>query len=124
MSSTDRRLSDLERESEELRRKLRASQSADPHPSPIALLTAAAEMGVLSGPGSDALPGPPPAPAASYPPQLLAPTTLENGTPGPALEGGDTTKPRSLNGVQVRGEEIDDLFQLFVWSVSFYQLND
>ncbi|KAJ5217961.1 uncharacterized protein N7498_000060 [Penicillium cinerascens] len=105
-----KRISDLERESEDLRRKLRASQPAGPHPSPIALLTAAAEMGVHT-PASDALSGSP-QPLPSYPPQLLPPTGLENGAPVPALDG-DTTKPRTLNGIQVSGEEADDLFQLF-----------
>jgi hypothetical protein len=101
----------LERESEDLRRKLRASQPSDPHPSPIALLAAAAEMGVRT-PASDPLsetPQPPP----SYPPQLLAPSSLDQSPAGPALDG-DTTKPRTLNGIQVSGEEIDDLFHMYV----------
>jgi hypothetical protein len=106
-----RRISDLERESEDLRRKLRASQPADPHPSPIALLTAAAELGVHT-PASDSLsetPQPPP----SYAPGLLVPTNLGHGAPGP-LFNGDTTKPRTLNGIQVSADEIDDLFQMYV----------
>ncbi|KAJ5310912.1 citrate synthase [Penicillium atrosanguineum] len=105
-----KRISDLERESEDLRRKLRSSQPADTHLSPIALLTAAAEMGVRT-PASDTLsetPQPPP----SYPPQLLAPTVLVHSTPGPAYDG-DTTKSRTLNGIQVSAQEIDDLFQIF-----------
>lgn len=111
-----RRLSELERESEDLRRKLRASQPADlsPHPSPIALLTAAAEMGAHSRPGSNSVSVSSHAPLDSYSPHLLAPNGLTHTTPAPAsaLDGGGTTKPRSLNGVQVQAGEIDDLFQL------------
>ncbi|KAJ5579540.1 uncharacterized protein N7459_005525 [Penicillium hispanicum] len=110
-----KRLSELERESDELRQKLRASHPADPHPSPIALLTAAAEMDVHSASGSDSISVPSQVPPDSYPPQLLAPAGLPHDTPepGPVLEGCDPTKPRSLNGVEVSSEEIDDLFRLF-----------
>ncbi|KAJ5157887.1 uncharacterized protein N7482_008987 [Penicillium canariense] len=110
-----KRISELERESEDLRRKLRASQPADPdpHPSPIAPLTAAAELGVHSGPRSDSISASSHAPLDSYSPRLLAPNGLTHTTPAPALEGDGTTKPRNLNGVQVQAEEIDDLFQLF-----------
>ncbi|KAJ5354396.1 uncharacterized protein N7496_012829 [Penicillium cataractarum] len=110
-----KRLSELERESEDLRRKLRASQPTDlsPHPSPIALLTAAAEMGAHSRPGSNSVSVSSNAPLDAYSPHLLAPNGLTHMTPAPALDGGGTTKSRSLNGVQVQGEEIDDLFRLF-----------
>ncbi|KAJ5698831.1 hypothetical protein N7462_000836 [Penicillium macrosclerotiorum] len=108
-----KRLSELERESEDLRRKLRASYPAEPHPSPIALLTAAAEMGVRSGPGSDSISTSSQVAPDSYPPQLLAPNNLDHATPVPALNGVDTTKPRELNRVHVQAAEIDDLYQLF-----------
>ncbi|CEJ57860.1 hypothetical protein PMG11_06538 [Penicillium brasilianum] len=112
-----KRLSELERESEDLRRKLRASQPADlsPHPSPIALLTAAAEMGAHSRQGSNSVSLSSNAPLDAYSPHLLAPNGLTHRTPAPApaLDGGGTTLSRSLNGVQVQGEEIDDLFRLF-----------
>lgn len=107
-----RRLSDLQRESEELRQRLRASQPADPQPSPIALLTAAAELGGRSGPQSDTLSGHSHVSPETYPPQLLAPSSLSSGTPGPALETNDVTLSRTLNGVEVTGQEIDDLFEL------------
>ncbi|KAJ5085086.1 hypothetical protein N7532_009857 [Penicillium argentinense] len=111
-----KRMSRLEQESEDLRRKLRASQPADPHPSPIALLTAAAEMGSRSEPNSDSLSGTPHIPPPSYPPQLLAPNGFGVSPsapgPGPAMEG-DTTRAQSLHGVEVRSDEIDDLFHLF-----------
>ncbi|KAJ6134731.1 hypothetical protein N7523_001053 [Penicillium sp. IBT 18751x] len=103
-----KRISDLERESEDLRRKLRASQPADPHLSPIALLTAAAEMGVRT-PASDTLSETQPPP--SYPPQLLAPMGPEHRIPGPVCDG--DTKSRTLNGIQISAQEIDDLFQIF-----------
>ncbi|KAJ5732403.1 hypothetical protein N7493_003884 [Penicillium malachiteum] len=109
-----KRLSDLERESAELRQKLRTSQSADPHPSPIALLTAAAEMGVHAGPRSDTLSGPSQVSPESYPLQLLAPSSLGSGTPGPALENAShVTLSRTLNGVEVSSQEIDDLFAIY-----------
>jgi hypothetical protein len=108
-------MSELEEESENLRRKLRASHPADPHPSPIALLTAAAEMAPRSEPNSDSMSGTPNIPTPSYPPQFLAPNGLgispSTPAPAPALEG-DTTRSRSLHGVEVRGEEIDDLFHM------------
>jgi len=66
-------------------------------------------MGVHT-PASDPLSG-----TLSYPPKLLVSTGLEHGTgtPGPALDA-DTTKSRTLNGIHVSGEEIDDLFHLSV----------
>ncbi|KAJ6122881.1 hypothetical protein N7512_005346, partial [Penicillium capsulatum] len=103
-----KRISDLERESEELRRKLRASHPADP--SPIALLTAAAEIGGRAESNSLSEPTPP----DSYPPQLLAPASLRPVTPAPAVDTtSEATRSRSLNSVEVTGEEIDDLFHLF-----------
>ncbi|KAJ5937586.1 hypothetical protein N7454_003928 [Penicillium verhagenii] len=110
-----RRLSDLQRESEELRRKLRASQPADPHPSPIALLTAAAELGSRGDPHSSSLPSSSHVSPDSYPPQLLAPSSLGSGTPAPALDNNDAsaTLARTLNGVELTKNEIDDLFQLY-----------
>lgn len=116
-----RRLSELERETEELRRKLRASESSSGVASPIAVLTAAAEMGVA--PGNLAA-----TPSASSPPRpsgYLNPTgppvsmnlrpsgVLQNGD-GPGTHAGDRTLARTLNGVRVEGEEIDDIFQLCV----------
>jgi hypothetical protein len=106
----DRRLSELEKESEELRRKLRTSHSTEsPNPSPIALLTAAAEMGVREEPsaGGD----------LDIPTSQVAAPTYPLTTTGPApvwTEGttGDITKSRSVNGVWVTGEEVDELFQL------------
>lgn len=115
-----RRLSELERESEDLRRKLRVSRSADPQPSPIALLTAAAEIAPRSETNSDSISATPSIPPPSYPPQLLAPNGLgiSSSTPAPAptpVSGidGDTTRSRSLHGIEVFGDEIDDLFQLY-----------
>lgn len=114
-NNSTRRMSELQQESEDLRRKLRASHPADPHPSPIALLTAAAEMAPRSEPNSDSMSGTPNIPPPSYPPQLLAPNGLgispSTPAPAPALEG-DTTRSRSLHGVEVRGDEIDDLFHM------------
>ncbi|KAJ5894902.1 hypothetical protein N7495_006593 [Penicillium taxi] len=104
-----KRLSDLERESDELRRKLRTSESTDPHSSPISLLTAAAEMGIRTGPGIDVASVPSRAPTDSYTSQLRS---LTHEMPRPVL-GTNTTKNRNLNDILVTSEEIDDLFQIF-----------
>lgn len=70
-------------------------------------------MGVRPGPAGDHLSDPQQLPHPSYPPQLLAPNGVCNGTPGPASEGSNSTKSRSLHGVRVQGEEVDDLFQMY-----------
>ncbi|KAL3428695.1 hypothetical protein BDV09DRAFT_181593 [Aspergillus tetrazonus] len=112
-----KRLSELERESEGLRRKLRASQSADPNPSPIPLVTAAAELTPRSEPNSDSISGASHIPPPFYAQQLLEPGGMGNSSltpgPAPALEGVATRALRSLRGVEVRANEIDDLFQIF-----------
>ncbi|KAJ5625345.1 hypothetical protein N7510_001654 [Penicillium lagena] len=108
-----KRLSELEKESEELRRKLRASQSAEsPNPSPIALLTAAAEMGVREGPSAGG--GDLHIPVSQVAAAPVYPLTTSGPAPG-WTEGNttDITKSRSVNGNWVTGEEIDDLFRLF-----------
>jgi hypothetical protein len=111
----DRRLSELEKESEELRRKLRTSQSAEsPNPSPIALLTAAAEMGVREGPsagGGDLhIPVSQVTAAPAYP--LITSGPAPGWAEGSTTDITDITKSRSVNGIWVTGEEIDDLFRL------------
>lgn len=106
-----RRLSELEQESEELRRKIRSSQDVEPHPSPIALLTAAAEMEGRAGPATASLPTSSDVPPISHSPNLPLPA---HQNPGPELEGADLTKSRMLNGTRVTGEEIDDMFTLYV----------
>jgi hypothetical protein len=111
-----RRLSELQYEADELRRKLRTSESSSCLASPIAVLTAAVDMG-----------GTPESLAASMsprrPPGYLnpVPVTPANIHPTPVLpqEGsvmrtGGRTLARTLNGVLVEAEEIDDIFQLFV----------
>ncbi|KAJ5091061.1 hypothetical protein NUU61_005931 [Penicillium alfredii] len=105
-----KRLSELEQESEELRQKIRSSQDVEPHPSPIALLTAAAEMEGRAGPAPASLPTSSDVPPISHSPNLPLPA-LQN--PGPELEGADLTQSRMLDGTRVTGEEIDDMFTLF-----------
>ncbi|KAI9935048.1 hypothetical protein MW887_000669 [Aspergillus wentii] len=113
------RLSELEHETDELRRKLRSSASTDPHPSPIALLTAAAEMGVHSeSSGGDLqLSTPPNHPqASSYPQQLLSPGCSDPSlgrVETPTDRVADPTISRTLNNIEVTGEEIDEMFHLF-----------
>lgn len=70
-------------------------------------------MDVRSASASDSYSAPSQVPLEVYPPQLLTPAGLPPGTPAPVLEETDATKSRSLNGVQVTGEEIDDLFKLY-----------
>ncbi|KAL2847050.1 hypothetical protein BJX68DRAFT_240170 [Aspergillus pseudodeflectus] len=105
-----KRLSELERESEDLRRKLRASQSADLNPSPIPPLTATTDLTSRTESDSGLMPGESHTPPPSYPSPLLAPSGMGNAslTPGPVA-----TRARILRGVEVRPDEIDDLFQLF-----------
>ncbi|KAJ6038501.1 hypothetical protein N7460_008272 [Penicillium canescens] len=104
------RLEGLEREREQLRQQLEDAQQANPHFTPIALLTAAAEMGVPIEPKqNDSFVGwqDPPAP---YPQQHNAPAISLS---SPILEGLDATVSRTLKGITVTGKEIDDLYQLF-----------
>lgn len=103
-----RRLEGLEREKEQLRQQLQASQQANPHFTPIALLTAAAEMGVPIEPKDDPS-GSWQDPPVSYPQQHIAPA---NSLSSLTLEGPDVTRSRTLKGVTVTGQEIDDLYQL------------
>lgn len=86
---------------EELRRK--PTRYVDPGPSPDA------HVGMQEGvqeelQDSPVLPG-------------LAPVVFGSPTPEPTLaaEGHatDKTKPQTLNGVEVAGEEIDNLFQMY-----------
>ncbi|KAL2834667.1 C6 zinc finger domain protein [Aspergillus pseudoustus] len=111
-----KRLSELEHETKDLRRKLRASDSADLNPSPIPPLTAATNLTPRTESNSNLIHGESHIPPSLYPTQLLAPGGMGNTllTPGPvpALEAG-ATRGRSLHGVEVSGDEIDDLFQLF-----------
>ncbi|KAJ5233137.1 hypothetical protein N7468_006093 [Penicillium chermesinum] len=111
-----KRLSDLQRESDELRQRLQTWQSVDPDPSAgMSLLTAAAEIGGRGGPSSDSFSMSPQVSSESYTPQLLAPHGLTSTTPAPvpAPNANVPTLPRTLNGVQVAANEIDDLFDLF-----------
>ncbi|KAL1964856.1 hypothetical protein VTN77DRAFT_6358 [Rasamsonia byssochlamydoides] len=115
-----KRLSELEHEAEELRRKLRNSESSNSLASPIAVLTAAAEMGVAPGNLAAIPPATSPPHSSGYlnptappvPVDLRPPAVLQNGE-GPGMRSGAKTLARTLNGVRVEGEEIDDIFQLF-----------
>ncbi|RHZ73125.1 hypothetical protein CDV55_108616 [Aspergillus turcosus] len=128
---------ELEHEANELRRQLQAAKAPNHHASPIAMLTAAAEMGVHSASSEVALglptpPGPvistPPAsgpspscaaapPVESYAQQLLSSAGLEAPLAQVDIEPDnrrlEPTVPRTLNNVTVKAAEIDDLFQVF-----------
>lgn len=53
-----------------------------------------------------------------YPQYHLAPA---GSTPGSMMGGNDPTKLRSLKGVTVTGPEIDELYQLYMFPIAFYQ---
>nr|ANF07292.1 C6 transcription factor 2 [Paecilomyces fulvus] len=113
------RLSELEQETDELRQKLRSSETCKSISSPIAMLTAAAEMDIDTGNGGNqssvlpsqvslsythpAIPQP-----ALLPPSMSLPPDSVSGT-----RGSDRAIPRILSGVRVTGDEIDEIFQLF-----------
>jgi hypothetical protein len=94
-----------------LRQQLQDSQQANPHFTPIALLTAAAEMGVPIEPKQDDSSVGWQDPPAPYPQPHIAPV---NSLSSPTLEGLDATKSRTLKGITVTGKEIDDLYQLWM----------
>ncbi|GKZ24266.1 hypothetical protein AbraIFM66951_002276 [Aspergillus brasiliensis] len=114
-----KRLSELEQETDELRRRLRYTQSDPSRPSPIAMLTAAAEMEV----NSTAVEGDLVFQTQSQTPpfedsQHVIPSPgLGPPLPGPEMVSSvrtpDATEPRSLNNVYLTGSEIDELFQNF-----------
>lgn len=97
-----RRLSQLQDEVEELRRK--PTRSANPGPSPGAHVGAHEEV-------QEQL-------QASPVLSDLAPVGFGPSTSGPTLaaegDAADRTTPQTLNGVEITGEEIDDLFQMYV----------
>ncbi|PIG90106.1 Zn(II)2Cys6 transcription factor [Aspergillus arachidicola] len=113
------RLSELEQETDELRKRLRSSQSVLSQSSPIAMLTAAAELGVHSK-GNEV--GLHLTPQSQSPPASYAETSVPSLSLGPPLprvectpreRASDPTVSRTLSGVEVTGEEIDEIFQLF-----------
>ncbi|RAL15005.1 Zn(II)2Cys6 transcription factor [Aspergillus homomorphus CBS 101889] len=112
------RLSKLEQETDELRRKLRSSHSESLPQSPIALLTAAAEMGVHSASTGTDLPlttQPHASPIALYP-QILPQTSLASADPRTDVvsqHAPSPTAPRTLKNVRLTGSEIDELFKIF-----------
>ncbi|PYH93964.1 C6 zinc finger domain protein [Aspergillus ellipticus CBS 707.79] len=113
-----KRLSELEQETDELRQRLRFTQSNDPRPSPIAMLTAAAEMEVHSVPRGGDLTLPPGSqtPSVENQQQLLPSINLEP-LRGPGMDPGiralDPTEARAVNNVHLTGSEIDEMFQIF-----------
>ncbi|KAF9893650.1 hypothetical protein FE257_010962 [Aspergillus nanangensis] len=121
-----KRLSELEHEADTLRQRLRSSNSAHPEPSPIAMLTAAAEMGAQSTatqPGMNLTPQSQ-SPSSSYmhqpPPTICLGPALSRVDAGPRDRASDPTEPRVLNSIEVTREEIDDIFQIFFHQYSFF----
>ncbi|GLA64918.1 hypothetical protein AtubIFM56815_008065 [Aspergillus tubingensis] len=114
-----KRLSELEQETDELRRRLRYTQPDPSRPSPIAMLTAAAEMGVnpTTAEGNLIFHAQSHTPPVEGSQHILPSPGLGPSLPGPEMVSGvrapDATEPRSLNNVYLTGSEIDELFQIF-----------
>ncbi|CAG8292762.1 unnamed protein product [Penicillium salamii] len=104
-----RRLNELEKEKEQLRQQLQISRYRPTDHPAIAPVPPAARMGVPIGPasraGSDASQSL--APRPDHPLALADPSTSE------MAQGNSPTSSRSLKGVKVTGEEIDDMYQIF-----------
>ncbi|KAJ5321950.1 uncharacterized protein N7506_011080 [Penicillium brevicompactum] len=104
-----RRLNELEREKEQLRQQLQISRHRPSDHPAIDAAPATAGIGVPSGfnsnVGSEVSQK-----LASLPEHELSLTDSASGT---TTQGSETTRSRSLRGVTVTGEEIDDLYQMF-----------
>lgn len=97
-----------------MRRKLRASQSSENiHSSPMAMLTAAAELGehpTSNGPAAVHLPS-----VSAYPlPHAYSSSQEARVETATVRRNTEPTTSRTLNGVTLTGEEVDDIFQLCV----------
>ncbi|KAJ6159462.1 hypothetical protein N7497_003999 [Penicillium chrysogenum] len=101
-----RRYIALEHENERWR-QLQTSQQLNPDSVPIALSTAATELGVPAVLKSDAQLDDSQGLSLAYPQYHLAPA---GPTPALMMGGNDPTKPRSLKSLTITGGEIDDLF--------------
>ncbi|RAL04650.1 putative C6 transcription factor (Leu3) [Aspergillus ibericus CBS 121593] len=115
-----KRLSELEQETDELRRRLRYTQPNHPRPSPIAMLTAAAEMEVNSAASAGELTFHTEShtPSVESQQQLLpsiglVPPPLPDAGVVPGVQTSDSTEPRTLNNIHLTGSEIDELFHVF-----------
>ncbi|KAJ9190804.1 transcriptional regulator family: Fungal Specific TF [Paecilomyces variotii] len=114
-----KRLSELEQETDELRRKLRTSEARSSISSPIAMLTAAAQMENVIGSGENqsALPSSQDSLGYSQPaitqPALFPPSMPLSVDSVSGSRGSDRTLPRTINGIKLTSDEIDDIFQLF-----------
>ncbi|EYE90290.1 Zn(II)2Cys6 transcription factor [Aspergillus ruber CBS 135680] len=109
------RLSELENETYDLRKRLRASAPAE-SPTPIAMLTAAAEMGAHSdnSNGRELQAHSTPATTISaYSQSLLSSSCTPQVDVVSDRRIADLTIPRTLENVTLSGKEIDELFQLF-----------
>ncbi|PWY89074.1 C6 zinc finger domain protein [Aspergillus heteromorphus CBS 117.55] len=117
-----KRLSELEQETDELRQRLRFTQpnnDNDPRPSPIAMLTAAAEMEGHSVPtsgGELTLAPDSQTPSVESQQPLLSsinPRPLDLDLGVGVVRALDPTEARSLNNVHLTGCEVDELFRIF-----------
>lgn len=123
-------MSELQHETNELRRKLRSSSASDVQQSPIAMLTVAAEMGVHGSSSGTDLPLTPQShivPPVSYHQRQTTPSnggiepslTRMVGQIMPADYALDPTESRALDNIDLSGSEINELFELFVRSLVF-----
>ena len=115
----DRRMADLQREMDELRQRLRTPQSSEGlHDSPIAMLTAAAELGNDSVRAEEPAGLQTPLAAAAAPTPYLRPPLpprqllASRDTPRGQYLPNPMTSSRMLNGVVVTAEEVNELFQM------------
>jgi hypothetical protein len=68
-------------------------------------------MGVSAGQNSSVVSELSQSLSSSYPEHRFE---LTNCTPGTMMQGNDATKSRSLKGITVTGEEIDDLYEMYL----------
>lgn len=112
--TTHRRLNELEKEKEQLRQQLQISRHRPTNHPAIAPVLPAARMGVPIGPtsraGSDA--------SQSLAPRPDHPLALADSSTSEMAQGNSPTSSRSLKGVKVTGEEIDDMYQMYMLSVN------
>jgi hypothetical protein len=112
-----RRFSELQSEADELRRKLRTGDSSRLE-SPLAVRTAVPEL--RGTPESLVAITPATSPPRRYGYENVAPLATVNMIPSPVfpqeghlLPTSDSTLARTLNGIRIESDEIDDIFKLY-----------
>jgi hypothetical protein len=124
-----RRLSELQSEADELRRKLRTGDSSSRLESPLAVRTAVPEL--RGTPESLVAITPATSPPRRYGYENVAPLATVNMIPsqvlpqeGHLLPASDSTLARTLNGIRIESDEIDDIFKLYRFYTLLVYTND